>query len=667
MNRKNEPKQPEGSIPQLERSASFTRASVDAAARTVEMAFSSEEPYARWWGTEVLSHDRAAVDLGRLAGGRHPLLVDHSTRDQVGVIEKAWVGDDRKGRALVRFGKSARAEEIFQDVLDGIRSLVSVGYRIHEMQLTKTGDDGDEYLVTKWEPFECSIVSVPADATVGVGRSDEETHMIRSLVNRSKPQPKETTMPAETIEKTEVITPPTKPVDVQAERTAATGAERQRVKEIQALGEKFNKRSEANAAIESGEAYDAFREKVFGNLEKSGVLKLADSGEIGLSKKEVQAFRFTNLIAATLWPDDQGVRKMAAFEIECARAAADKREDVRADRAGAFTIPVDVLSSALDVRSQDADMIGKMLMQRMMASGKMGQRDLVVGTPTAGGNLVATELLASSFIDILVNQMKVMQMGTTMLTDLQGNIAIPRATSGSTGYWVAENTSSTESQQAFDQVALTPKTAGAFVDYSRRLLLQSSLAVEGFVRMDIARTIALMIDSAAIQGTGASNQPRGILNTAGIGSVAGGTNGLAPTWDHVVDLESALANLNAPNGSLGYLTNTKVRGRLKRTQMFSGTNGIPVWQGGALNDIRAEVSNQVPSNLTKGSSSGVCSAILFGNWADLIIGMWGGLDIMLDPYTGATSGTRRVIALQDVDVNVRYPASFAAMLDALTV
>jgi HK97 family phage major capsid protein len=302
-----------------------------------------------------------------------------------------------------------------------------------------------------------------------------------------------------------------------------------------------------------------------------------------------------------------------------------------------------------------------------MAAGKMGQRDLIVGTPSMGGNLVATELLASSFIDILVNQMKVMQMGTTMLTDLQGNIAIPRATAGSIGYWVAENTASTESQQAFDQVALTPKTAGAFVDYSRRLLLQSSLAVEGFVRMDIARTIALMIDSAAIQGTGASNQPRGILNTAGIGSVAGGVNGLAPTWDHVVDLESVLANLNAPNGNLGYLTNSRVRGRLKRTQMFSGTNGMPVWQGGTLNDIRAEVSNQVPSNLTKGTSSGVCSAILFGNWSDLIIGMWGGLDIMLDPYAGATSGTRRVIALQDVDVNVRYPASFAAMLDALTV
>jgi HK97 family phage major capsid protein len=315
------------------------------------------------------------------------------------------------------------------------------------------------------------------------------------------------------------------------------------------------------------------------------------------------------------------------------------------------------------MRAEQAEQATQMLMKRMMTA----QRDLLVGTPTAGGNLVATELLASSFIDILVNQMKVMGMGATMLTDLQGNIAIPRATAGSVGYWVAENIPSTESQQAFDQVALTPKTAGAFVDYSRRLLLQSSIAVEAFVRMDIARSIALMIDLAAIMGTGASNQPRGLLNTAGIGSVAGGVNGAAPTWDNMVDLESAVANANADTGSMGYLTNTRVRGRLKRTQKFTGTNGQEIWQNGAINGYRAEVSNQVPSNLTKGTSNGVCSAILFGNWRDLIIGMWGGLDIMLDPYTGATAGTKRVIALQDVDVNVRYPVSFAAMQDALTV
>jgi HK97 family phage major capsid protein len=649
----------------VQRSASLTREAINKEARTVEIALASEEPYDRWWGREVLSLDRTAVRLGRLSSGTHPLLVDHDTRDQVGVIEKAWIGDDRKLRALVRFGKSARAEEIFQDVIDGIRSLVSVGYRIHEMKLARQADgQADEYLVTDWEPHEGSIVAVPADPTVGVGRDAKAELQIRTLINRTKESNVDKTEDKQPAAKAE----PTITVDVKREREQATTAERQRTRDIAALAAQFKRELDGNAAIEAGTPYEAFRETLFTGLEKSGVLKLAEPGEIGLSKKEVQQFRFTNLIAACLWPDDNTVRKVAGFEIECARAAADKRENVRADRAGAFTIPVDVLGSALDVRMEDAERAMQLLLKRTMAGGRVGQRDLLVGTPTAGGNLVATELLGSSFIDILVNAMKVMSMGTTILTDLQGNIAIPRATAGSTGYWVAENGGSTESQQAFDQVSLTPKTCGAFVDYSRRLLLQSSIAVEAFVRMDIARTLALLIDLAAINGSGASNQPRGILNTVGIGSVAGGTNGLAPTWDNVVDLESAVANTNALTGSLGYLTNTRVRGRLKRTQMFASTNGMPIWGlDGTLNGYRSEVSNQVPNTLTKGTSSGVCSAILFGNWADLLIGMWGGLDMMVDPYTGAVAGTKRVVALQDVDVTVRYVSSFAAMADALTV
>lgn len=653
----------------FERSISLTREAVDTDKRTIEFALSSEEPYDRWWGREVLSHDRTAVRLGRLSSGRHPLLVDHNTRDQVGVIERAWIGDDRVLRCLARFGRSARAEEIFQDVIDGIRSLVSVGYRIHNAVLSKTGDDGDEYTVTDWEPHEGSIVAVPADPTVGVGREAEP--LVRSFLSRFNPRAAKEHTPMD--DDTQVENKPTnkvppQPTDTRREAEQAQAAERQRARDIRALGEKFNKRAEADAAIDAGTSYDAFREAVFTGLERSGALNLAEPAAIGLTQKEQQQFRFGRLIAATLFADDPAIRKIAGFEMACARAAADKREDVRAERQGAFTIPLDVLTSPLDMRSADAEVAAKLLIQRAMSMGRIGQaqRDLNVGTPSAGGNLVATELLASSFIDLLVNQVKVMSMGTTMLTGLVGNIAIPRATAGATGYWVAESGSPTESQQAFDQVALTPKTVGAFTDYSRRLLLQSSIAVEAFIRMDIARTIALMIDLAAISGSGSSNQPRGILNTAGIGSVAGGANGAAPTWDHIVDLESAVANANAPEGSLGYLTNTKVRGKLKRTQKFSGTNGEEIWKGRELNGVRAEVSNQIPSNLTKGTANGICSALIYGNWSDLLIGLWGGLDMMLDPYTGSTSGTRRVVALQDVDVNVRYPVSFSAMQDALT-
>jgi HK97 family phage major capsid protein len=252
-----------------------------------------------------------------------------------------------------------------------------------------------------------------------------------------------------------------------------------------------------------------------------------------------------------------------------------------------------------------------------------------------------------------------------MLTGLVGNIAIPRQTGGATAYWVAESGAPTESAQAFDQVTMSPKTVGAFSDISRKLLLQSSIDIESFVRRDLATVLGLAIDLAGINGSGASNQPTGVLNVSGIGSVAGGTNGLAPTFAHIVELETDVAVANADIGSLGYMTNAAVRGKLKTTEKASST-GQFVWEGGELNGYRAKVSNQVPSNLTKGTSSGVCSAIIFGNWADLIIGMWGGLDLMVDPYTGSTAGTVRVVALQDVDVAVRHAESFSAMKDALT-
>jgi len=192
------------------------------------------------------------------------------------------------------------------------------------------------------------------------------------------------------------------------------------------------------------------------------------------------------------------------------------------------------------------------------------------------------------------------------------------------------------------------------------------------VRNDIAAVLARSIDLAALHGTGSSGQPTGIAATSGIGSVAGGTNGLAPAWSHIVDLETQVAQDNADVGSTGYLTNAKVRGKLRQVFYNSTGGDTPVWGGtsadgfGVLNGYRAGVTNQVSSTLTKGSSSGVCSAIFFGDWSALVIGMWGSLDLVVDPFSNSTTGALRVVGFQDVDVAVRTPESFAAMLDALT-
>lgn len=612
---------------QVQRAFVVDRSRVDTEARTVELAFSSEEPYERWWGREILDNTPGAVRLGRLSGGKGPLLMDHDTRDQVGVVESVRIDADRVGRAVVRFGKSARAQEVWQDVQDGIRGNVSVGYAIHKAQLIETSDTGqDTYRVTDWEPLEVSIVSVPADATVGIGRStaDGGDNPIQTLFAKEQTMPEEN-KPA-----------PAAPIDHAAiERAAIERAHQdatKRAADIIAIGEMFaahGGEKRAAEALRAGKTVDQFRADMLQFM----ATKPVPTADVGLTDKEARQYSFLRAINAQANPGDRAAQEAAAFERECSEAVAGKLG--RAARG--LYVPTEV--------------------QR---------RDLTVSPATAGGHTVATNLLAASFIDLLRNKLSVTQMGAQFLSGLVGNIAIPRQTGGAAAYWVAESGAPTESGATFDQVTMTPKTVGAFSDISRKLLIQSSMDVEGFVRNDLATVMALAIDSAALNGTGASNQPRGVLQTSGIGSVAGGTNGAAPTWGNIVDLETQISIANADAGNLGYLTNAKVRGKLKTTSKVSGQNGF-VWEGGELNGYRAAVSNQVPSNLTKGSASGTCSAIVFGNWSDLIIGQWGTLDLMVDPYTGSTSGTVRVVALQDVDVAVRHAESFAAMLDALTV
>lgn len=635
---------------------------VDEEARTVELSFSSEEPYQRWWGTEVLDHKGSSIRLGRLNDGG-ALLMDHNHRDQVGVIERAWI-KGRKGHALVRFGRSARAEEIFQDVRDGIRKLVSVGYRIHELVLEKAKDGVETYRATDWEPYEISLVAVPADSSVGVGRDGEPAGFDpRTLIqeeddemNFARNDGGATAPATSTVAVSAANTPtpaPTEPATRSAETVPAAPAgptpqeirtaERARIANITAMGERLNCEELAAQAVADGRSVEefvtAYQEKAGG----SSAIEVAETPAVGLTENETRQYSFVRLMNALANPNDRSAQEAAAFELECSAEA--RKRTHKTDQRGE-SVPVDVL------RMQIHDQT----------------RDLVVGTATAGGDTVSTDLLADSFINLLRNSMALEQLGIRRLGDLNGNIAIPRQTGGATAYWVAESGSPTESQQAFDQVTMTPKTVGAFTDVSRKLLLQSSIDVEAFVRQDLATVLGLELDRTGVNGSGSGGEPTGVLQTSGIGSVPGGTNGGAPNWSHIVDLETAVAVDNAAVGNLAYLSNTKVRGTLKKTEMFDGTNGMPVWERGTstpLNGYNAAVSNQVPSDFTKGSGTDL-SAIIFGNWADLIMGMWGGLDLMTDPYTHSTSGTVRIVVLQDVDMAVRHAESFAAMLDAIT-
>ena len=602
----------------LTRSFNLDRAAIDEEARTVALSFSSEAPVERFFGMEVLDHSPESVDLGRLRN-KAPLLLNHDPDDQIGVIESADINNGR-GEAIVRFSKSAHAQEIFQDVIDGIRTGISVGYRILEMKLEESKEDLDTYRAMLWQPFEISSVPIPADAGVGVGRSDVQGDNLTTITNL-KTNKKERKM-----EKNDN----TPSIDAATVARDAVAADRARSQEIDAIVAKHPEFKEIGSQFKGNDrSMDEFRGVALDSITKNQPKTAAiEDTKIGMSDKEADSFsivRAVNALVTGNWND-------AGFE----REASDSMAGKLGKRAQGFYIPTDVL-----------------------------MRDLNVTTSTAGGHTVSTDLLSGSFIDMLRNKMSVVGLGATMMNDLVGNIAIPRQTGGATSYWVAESGAVTESQPAFDQVTLSPSTVGAFSDVSRRLLLQSSMDVEAFIRSELATTLALEIDRAAINGSGSSNQPTGILNVSGIGAVAGGTNGAAPDWADIVDLESAVSVDNADMGALGYLTNASVRGKLLQTEKASST-GQYVWgEGNTLRGYNAAVSNQVPSNLTKGSGTGL-SAILFGNWNDLIIGTWGGIDINIDTSTGSASGTVRVVALQDVDIAVRHAESFAAMQDAIT-
>ena len=586
--------------------------------RTFEFPFSSEYPVTRYFGSEVLSHDSKAPNFMRLNDGA-PFLFNHNPDKVLGVVERAYLDEDKKrAYAKIRFSRSDFAKQYLDDVKDGILRGISFGYSIDEVEQREEG-----VLATSWTPHELSLVSIPADPTIGIGRSllSEEPAMPESS------QPEDTTItneaPVEKQETRSAVTTASTPAPAMEEQTPnlevirseAKKAEKDRVAAINALGAQHRMADLAQELIDGDNSVDearaAFLEKL-GTRQVEQPIRSADvtSNDVGLSQKEVKRFSFIRALNYLANPGDQSARREAEFEIEVGNAAAKQYER----SSNGIVVPNEVL-----------------------------RRDLNVGTATAGGNLVDDVLLSGSFIDLLRNRLALADAGMTTLTGINGNISIPKQGSSATAYWVGEGSSPTESQQTIEQINLSPKTCGAFVDYSRKLLLQSSIDVEQMVRDDLARVLALELDRVGLNGSGSSNQPLGIINTTGIGTQTITTFG---TFAEYIGMETDVAVANADAGSLRYIINASARGALKSTEKATNT-GMFVYENDEINGYPVTVSNQLANN-----------DALFGDFSQLIMAMWSGLDLTVDPYAGATAGTVRIIALQDVDFAVKQPGAF---------
>lgn len=386
--------------------------------------------------------------------------------------------------------------------------------------------------------------------------------------------------------------------------------------------EKRSLNTDEQAEFDSLEAACGDLKQQARNIERSlniGDFRESGNRPIGMSPQEQKRFSFLKALRAQAYPNDRRAQDAAGFERECSQEVAKQR----GQEARGIYVPMDVFGSASE------------------------RRDLNVTTGTAGGNVVDTVLMADSFIELLRNRTTVIGLGATVMDGLVGDVAVPKQTGAATAYWIsAEGGAPTESQQTIGQVSLTPRTIGAFTDYTRNLLLQSSIGVENFVRGDLARVLAIGIDLAAIHGTGSAGQPTGIALTSGINTVSFSTAG-APTWAEMVDFETQVELDNAPMNSVSFLMEPTLKGALKTTKKDAGS-GIFLMEGNEVNGYPVAVSNQVTDN-----------AAFFGDWSQLMIGMWGGLDLLVDPYTASTTGTVRIVALQSMDVAVRHAVAFA--------
>jgi HK97 family phage major capsid protein/HK97 family phage prohead protease len=596
----------------------FDRASAKTAERTVDMSFSSELPVERWYGMEVLSHDAAAVDLERLSSGRANLLVNHDPADWVGVIESARIdAKDKVGRATVRFGSSARATEVFNDVRDGILSSVSVGYRRMDMKLTRASEeDGDEYTVTRWMPFEVSLVTIPADETVGVGRAAE-------LKDRIQPA-------AAAAHKEHVMTPEEQAAaDAAAKnKLGAVEAEKQRREAIIKLSKSYKIDARVEARwIEDGTRLEEVAEDLLKVMEERGRAKPLDATRLGLTARETQNYSlFRALRAMHFGAKQPQFIEQAAFEIECSNAVGKRL----GRQSSNLLVPAEVLMRPLGEAAVSSAM-------RAMAT-----------TPGAkGGYLV--NVTNMGFIDILRNRSVTYAMGARQLSGLEGNVTFARQTGKVTVTWQGgEGTSVTAADQALGQLSMTPKTCIAITDVSEQLLRQATPSAEAFIMADLAADVAIDgVDNAVINGAGGA-QPLGIKNTTGITT---GQDAASATYAKILAFVSTAGGANAIRGNPGFVTNTAGAAKLMQVQRFTSTD-TPVWTGNMLDGNLVGFNAMSSEQLASGN-------LIFGSWDEVVIGDWGVLELSTDNggtrFNQAQIGVR---ALWMVDVLVRYPQAF---------
>ena len=596
---------------------------------------SSEQPYRRYYYSvgqeldEILSHANDAVDLDFLNSGNAPALDAHARfqiRNQIGVIVRAYLENERL-YVEVKLSDRDDVAGIKADIMAGIIRNVSVGYDIHRYEID---EDNGTFTVTRWKPTEASFVPLPADETVGIGRSrnagDTRESDIMEPTATATGEAQITPMPGGTSD-----TRQTEEQRGQAIETATN--------EIVALGQQHNMADIARNFV-AGEmsrgaipSLAAFRGVVRSNLPDGTPMV---NNDIGLSESERQDFSITRLMRSMLEDASQTDIQGASFEREACVAAAENAS--RASAHGGMTLPTDLLNTWGRFRVDGQEYRG----QQFRAPVSAGS----VGGNTGNPNILTVDHLAERFIDALRNQSSFLAAGVTVLDGLDSVVEIPGADQLSQVVWLqSEDADAAETVPTFRKVTFNPFDVAGFTDLTRRMLQQSTIGIEAYVRMQLIDAVREAIDNVGLYGTGATGIPLGIANTTGIGSVTWA--GTHPTRDEVIDLKTGIASTNRGR-AVNQIGNSDLVGHFQKLRTDPGS-GIFV-----MNDAADTLVGRpfIESNEVENAD------LFTGYWPDAILAMWDGLQLDRSTERKFLSGGVSFRVIQTVDVGVTRVGSF---------
>lgn len=579
---------------------------------TLTFPLSSEEPFGRWDGTEILIHTKASVDLEWFNGGTAPLLDNHNRHDgisrQLGVITKAWIKNKRL-YVNVKFSSRPEAQALRQDILDGIVANVSVGYE--KIAIKRDGLPEGDYHVTLWRPTEASFVPVPADMTVGVGRSATTTK--EALM--PTPNENERSMPG---------------IPTDAERAEALETS---LNDIRALATTHNIGNIAESFIEAQirqgntPSVEVFRGIARSEIPEGTALVNSD---IGLNEGERKRFSLRKFLLATGTRSTREDEEAAAFELDAVTAAG-------AGAKGQYALPSDILASWGDF---EVDGVRGSVRSPMGVGGGAGGTAL-----QANPNIQNDDHLASRFIDNLRNRLVLGQLGMTVLDGLEGNVEIPGGDVNAQAFWLgSEDEDAAETSHSFRKITLGIKTVGNYTDMSRNFLMQSTIAAEAYARMQLLDAVAEEVDRTGFYGSGSAGQPTGIANITGIGSVT--FAGAVPTRSELIDMDTTIANTNK-TGSPRFVTNTAMVGDLRKTLLDAGSGRFLMSSANEL-----EIGNSVDR-----TNQIVSGDIFAGMFEDFIMGTWGSLELDRSTEAKFLSGGIRLRTLMSVDFQAQRVGS----------